>query len=44
MTVATIEMKSVHPELDCKSYLLWDPDTKEAAIIDPRFDQVARIR
>lgn len=44
MTVATLEMKSVHPEMDCRSYLLWDPDTKEAAIIDPRFDQVARIR
>ncbi|MCA8936328.1 MAG: MBL fold metallo-hydrolase [Planctomycetes bacterium] len=42
MSVATIEMKPIAYGRDCKTYLLWDADTKEAAIIDPRFDHVAR--
>lgn len=44
MNVATLEVISVHPEMDCRSYLIRDPETNEAAIIDARFDQVARIR
>ena len=40
MTTATLSMKSLANERDCKSYLLWDSVTRAAAIIDPRFDDV----
>lgn len=40
MKTQTIEMLSANPDCNCKSYLLFDPVTKEAAIIDPRFDYV----
>lgn len=40
MSVATLEMKVVDFGRDCKAYVLWDPATNEAAIIDPRFDHV----
>jgi glyoxylase-like metal-dependent hydrolase (beta-lactamase superfamily II)/rhodanese-related sulfurtransferase len=43
MTVATLEMTSMAPSRDCKSYLLFDPATREAAVIDARFDEVAAI-
>ena len=42
MSVATLEMKPIAYGRDCKTYLLYDADTKEAAIIDPRFDHVSR--
>ena len=42
MSVATLEMKVVDYGRDCKTYLLWDADTRQAAIIDPRFDHTAR--
>lgn len=44
MSVATLEMKPIAYGRDCKTYLLWDPASKQAAIIDPRFDHVARYR
>ena len=33
---------SLHPERDCKAYLLADPASGEAAIVDPRFDYTRR--
>lgn len=44
MSVATLEMKPIAYGRDCKTYLLWDAESKEAAMIDPRFDHVARYR
>lgn len=41
MPVATLEMKVVDFGRDCKTYLLWDAASKEAALIDPRFDYTA---
>lgn len=38
MKTTTLEMKSLHGDRDCRAYLLFDPDTRDAAIIDPRFD------
>jgi glyoxylase-like metal-dependent hydrolase (beta-lactamase superfamily II) len=40
MTVSTLEMKPLQRGRDCKAYLLWDPSTREAAVIDLRFDTV----
>lgn len=40
MPVATLEMKVTHPSRDCKSYLIWDAASGEAALLDPRFDLV----
>src|SRR5690606_33145646 len=40
MTVSTLEMKRLQRGRDCKAYLLWDPATREAAVIDLRFDTV----
>jgi glyoxylase-like metal-dependent hydrolase (beta-lactamase superfamily II) len=40
MPVATLELSTPGIKRDCKCYLLADADTREAAIIDPRFDDV----
>jgi glyoxylase-like metal-dependent hydrolase (beta-lactamase superfamily II) len=43
MTVATLEMIPLAKSRDCKSYLLFDPDSREAAVIDVRFDETAAV-
>ncbi|MBX3459168.1 MAG: MBL fold metallo-hydrolase [Planctomycetes bacterium] len=40
MTTALLEMKLLTPERDCRAYLVWDPASREAAVIDVRFDAV----
>jgi len=32
------ELVPLHSNRDCRAYLLFDPDSREAALIDPRFD------
>jgi glyoxylase-like metal-dependent hydrolase (beta-lactamase superfamily II)/rhodanese-related sulfurtransferase len=32
------ELAPMHSNRDCRAYLLFDPDSREAALIDPRFD------
>ncbi|MCC6466318.1 MAG: MBL fold metallo-hydrolase [Planctomycetes bacterium] len=34
------ELKVMHPERDCRCYLLIDRPSRQAALIDPRFDDV----
>jgi glyoxylase-like metal-dependent hydrolase (beta-lactamase superfamily II) len=42
MAADTLEMKVVDYGRDCKTYLLWDQASRQAAIIDPRFDHTSR--
>lgn len=43
MTVALLEMRVLTPERDCRAYLLWDPATRDAAVIDVRFDYARTV-
>lgn len=43
MTVAMLEMRVLTPERDCRAYLLWDPATRDAAVIDVRFDYARQV-